>query len=162
MLEDARRIGIRILGRNDGDTFEFGGFPAEVCSPPAAWVTSAQPWNNDSLVLRLRFPNSSALLEGDAERVVEERMVTSQDLRADLLKVGHYGSNTSSSLELLNAVHPRWAIISVGACNTFGHPRIETLEHLQGLGTATYPTDRNGAVTFYLDGQTVNPELASL
>jgi beta-lactamase superfamily II metal-dependent hydrolase len=77
-------------------------------------------------------------------------------------RVGHHGSNTSSTAELLNAVHPRWAIISVGARNTFGHPRIETLKRLEGLGTATYRTDRNGAVTFYLDGHTVNPQLACL
>jgi competence protein ComEC len=74
----------------------------------------------------------------------------------------HHGSNTSSTLEWLNAVHPRWAIISVEARNSFGHPRIETLKRLEGLGTATYRTDREGAVTFYLDGRTVNPQLASL
>jgi competence protein ComEC len=135
---------------------------AEVFSPPAAWVTSSQPRNNDSLVLRFRYRGSRALLEGDAERVVEQRMVATHDLQADLLKVWHHGSNTSSTPELLNAVHPRWAIISVGARNSFGHPRIETLRRLEDLGTATYRTDLNGAVTFYLDGHTVSPQLACL
>src|SRR5262249_19979243 len=85
--------------------------------------TSPQPRNNDSLVLHLRYRDSSALLEGDAESMVEEMMVAGHDLRADLLKVGHHGSNTSSTSEMLHAVHPRWALISVGARNPFGHPR---------------------------------------
>lgn len=162
LLEYAKGLGIRVVRRNDGEAFEFGGMQAEVFSPPTTWMTSSQPRNNDSLVLRFRYRDSTALLEGDAERVVEQRLVATHDLRADLLKVGHHGSNTSSTLELLNAVHPRWAIISVGARNTFGHPRIETLKGLEGLGTATYRTDLEGAVTFYLDGQTVNPQLACL
>ena len=162
VLEHAKALGIRAVRQNDGEVFEFGGMQAEVFSPPATWITSSQPRNHDSLVLRFRYRDSSALLEGDAERVVEQRLVASHDLHADLLKVGHHGSNTSSTLELLNAVHPRWAIISVGARNTFGHPRMETLERLEGLGTATHRTDRNGAVTFCLDGHTVNPQLASL
>jgi competence protein ComEC len=156
LLEYAKRLGIRVVQKTDGEAFEFGGMQAEVFSPPAAWVTSSQPRNNDSLVLRFRYRESSALLEGDAERVVEQRLVATHDLHADLLKVGHHGSNTSSTLAWLNAVHPRWAIISVGARNSFGHPRMETLKRLEGLGTATYRTDREGAVTFYLDGQTVN------
>jgi competence protein ComEC len=160
VLEYAEGIGVRVVRKNDGDGFEFGGMQAEVLSPPAAWVTSSQPRNNDSLVLHFRYKDSGALLEGDAERVVEQRLVATHNLQADLLKIGHHGSNTSSTAELLNAVHPRWAIISVGARNTFGHPRIETLKRLEGLGTSTYRTDRNGAVTFYLDGHTVNPQLA--
>lgn len=66
--------------------------------------------------------DSIALLQGDAERVVEQRLVATHDLQADLLKVRHHGSNTSSTLELLNTVHPRWAITFFGARNSFGHP----------------------------------------
>ena len=83
-------------------------------------------------------------------------------LRADLLKVGHHGSVTSSSWEFIHAVRPRWAIISVGKGNTFGHPRHETLQRLEEAGAATYRTDLHGAVSFYLDGRTVIPQLACL
>lgn len=115
-----------------------------------------------SLVLRLRYGDSSALLEGDAERVVEQRMSALHELKSDLLKVGHHGSASSSSPEFIQAVRPRWAVISVGARNTFGHPRIETLQRLEKEGAATYRTDLDGAVTFYLDGHSVSPALACL
>ena len=113
-------------------------------------------------MLRLRYRDSTALLEGDAEKAVEQRMVATHDLRADLLKIGHHGSNTSSTEELIQAVHPRWAIIWVGTRNTFGHPRAETLRRLADAKVATYRTDMNGAVSFYLDGRSVSAQLACL
>ena len=162
LLAYARSLDIRVVRRNEGENFEFGGTHVAVFSPPADWRTTSQPKNNDSLVLRVSFGESSVLLEGDAERPVEQRMAFSENLKSDLLKVGHHGSTTSSTLQFVHAVKPRWAIISVGATNTFGHPRLETLEHLQREGTLTYRTDRNGAVTFYLDGKSVSPQLACL
>jgi competence protein ComEC len=115
LLDHARSLGVQVVRHNDGDRFEFGGMEANVFSPPATWQAAAQPRNNDSLVLRFRFRNSSVLLEGDAERVVEQRMASSVDMQADLLKIAHHGSSTSSTPELLGAVRPRWALISVGA-----------------------------------------------
>jgi competence protein ComEC len=93
-------------------------------------------------------------MEGDAEKVIE-REVALRDPRADLLKVAHNGSLTSTSPELPAAVRPRVAFISVGARNTFGHPRREILKRLEDSGVAVYRTDLNGAVTFYLDGDDV-------
>jgi competence protein ComEC len=162
LLSYAAKLGIRTIRREDGENFDFAGLHAEVFSPPASWITSSQPRNNDSLVLRLRYRDSTALLEGDAERVVEQRMLATHEMHADLLKVGHHGSNTSSTEELIQAVHPRWAIISVGSHNTFGHPRIEVLRRLSDAKVATYRTDLTGAVTFYLDGRSVSPQLACL
>ena len=161
LLNYAQTLGIQVVRRNDGEAFDFGGMQAEVFSPPASWMTSSQPRNNDSLVLRLRFLASSALLEGDAEKAVEQRMVATHDMQADLFKVGHHGSNTSSTDELIRAVHPRWAVISVGTRNTFGHPRVEVLRRLADAKAATYRTDMNGAVSFYLDGRSVSPQLAT-
>jgi competence protein ComEC len=162
LLTYAQSLGIRVVRRNDNEVFDFGGMQVSVFSPPQDWQTARQPRNNDSLVLRLRFNDSSVLLEGDAERVVEQRMAAAHHLKSDLLKVAHHGSFTSTSSELLKAVQPRWAVISVGARNAFGHPRMEILEQLQEEGAATYRTDLNGAVTFYLDGRSVSPQLACL
>jgi competence protein ComEC len=182
LLNYAASLGIRVVRHVDGDSMEFGGMQVSVFSPPLEWHTSSQPRNNDSLVMRLQYKDSSALLEGDAEKVVEQRMVAQEVvasesptsrkardvgyptnlLRSDLLKVGHHGSATSSSWEFIHAVQPRWAIISVGRGNAFGHPRLETLQRLQEEGAATYRTDLNGAVSFYLDGHTVSPQLACL
>jgi competence protein ComEC len=162
VLAYAASLGIRVVRRSEGETFDFGAVHIAVLSPPAGWHTVTQPKNNDSLVMRISFGESSVLLEGDAERPVEWRMTSTENLKSDLLKVGHHGSATSSSPEFLRAVRPRWAIISVGATNTFGHPRRETLQHLQDEGTLTYRTDCHGAVTFYLDGKSVSPQLACL
>ena len=93
--------------------------------------------------------------------MIEQQIVTQQP-RADLRKVGHHGGLTSSIPELLLAVQPRVAVLSVGARNTYGHPRIEVLRRLQALGVKTYRTDLDGAVSFYLDGRSVSPELAAL
>jgi competence protein ComEC len=76
--------------------------------------------------------------------------------------VAHHGSATSTTPELLAAVHPRFAVISVGARNVYGHPRAEVLERLEESNVATYRTDLDGAVTFYLDGKNVSPHLPGL
>jgi competence protein ComEC len=162
LLSYAESLGIRVVRHKEGNTFDFGGMQVSVLSPPEGWQTSKQPRNNDSLVMRLSYRESSILLEGDAERPVEQRMAALHDLKSDLLKAAHHGSATSSTPEFVRAVQPRWAIISVGAGNSFGHPRKETLQHLQEEGALTYRTDRNGAVTFYLDGQSVIPQFACL
>jgi competence protein ComEC len=162
LLEQARTLGITVIQHSEGDAFDFGGIRVTVFAPPSDWRTSRQPRNNDSLVLHLRYGNSSCLLEGDAEKAVEQRVAARYHPQADLLKVAHNGSLTSTTPELLASLHPRWAVISVGARNTFGHPRTEILKRLQERGIATYRTDLNGAVTFYLDGHTVSPQLTSL
>jgi competence protein ComEC len=162
LLNYAEGLRIRVVRRNDKESFDFGGMHVSVLSPPEGWQTSKQPRNNDSLVMQFRYRQSSILLEGDAERPIERRMAALHDLKSDLLKVAHHGSATSSTSEFVRAVRPRWAVISVGAGNSFGHPRQETLEHLQNEGVLTYRTDRQGAVTFYLDGESVIPQLACL
>jgi competence protein ComEC len=74
---------------------------------------------------------------------------------AALLKVGHHGSKTSATPQFLAAVHPQYAVISVGTRNPFGLPKLDVLERLEGAKVTTYRTDVDGAVTFFLDGQTV-------
>src|SRR5580693_4082066 len=103
---------------------------------------------------------NAALLEGDAEKKTEQQ-VARESPQADLLKVAHHGSATSTIPELLAAVHPRFAVISVGVRNVYGHPRREVLERLEEAHVVTYRTDMDGAVTFYLDGKTVTSQLAA-
>ncbi len=112
-------------------------------------------------MIKISYGNTSALLEGDAERKTE-RQVADEQPQADLLKVGHHGSATSTWPELLAAVHPRFAIISVGMRNVYGHPRWDVLNRLAESKISTYRTDMNGAVTFYLDGKNVTSRIADL
>jgi competence protein ComEC len=114
--------------------------------------------NDESLVMKFVYGKTSVLPEGDAERRSEQRFAKEQP-DADLLKVAHHGSATSTTPQLLTAVHLHFASISVGARNTYGHhPRAEVPARLEEAHVLTYRTDLDG-VPFYLDGKTVNPEL---
>jgi competence protein ComEC len=130
-----------------------------VLFPSKDWPIGLEPKNNDSMVLQVSYGKTSVLLEGDAEKAVERRIATLHHPRADLLKVGHHGSATSTTPEILEAVKPSFAVISVGFRNSFGIPKPEVLQRLQASGVRVYRTDLNGAVTFYLDGRSVTPWL---
>ena len=159
LLEEARAKGIELKEFREGTRFDFGGTSVQVLAPPRDWVPGRRPQNNDTLVLKLTYGATAVLLEGDAEKRIERLMSANGDARADLLKVGHHGSATSSTPEFLSAVRPRYAVISVGAHNPFGYPRQEVLARLEGSSIATFRTDAHGAVTFYLDGRRVEPRL---
>jgi competence protein ComEC len=158
LLQMAHDQGIKVVQLGTGDQFEFSGTMVRVYAPPREPEMGRPPRNNDSLVLTLTYKNSGVLLEGDAEKPVE-RVVASEGPQAQLMKIAHNGSTTSTIPELLAEVHPKFAFISVGAHNNFGHPRLETLTHLQQSRVATYRTDLDGAVTFYLDGSGVTPRI---
>ena len=112
----------------------------------------ADPKNDDSLVLRLQYGKSSALLEGDAEAPSERAMVASGEVASvTLLKVGHHGSRTSTTPEFFAVVRPRDAVVSVGRNNSFGHPRAEVIGRIAEAHTRLYRTDEFGLTTFLLD-----------
>jgi competence protein ComEC len=92
-------------------------------------------------------------LEGDAEAPIEQAMLAEPGLSSTLLKVGHHGSVTSTQPEFLARVSPRWAVISCGLHNRFGHPRREVLNELESARVRTFSTDINGASCFRLDGK---------
>ena len=158
LLVEARSLGIRVEQHFAGDEFPFGGTQIRVLAPDRDWHSS-KPGNNDSLVMQIRYGETSALMEGDAEALSEARM-TMLHPAASLLKVGHHGSRTSAGLAFLEAVNPQYALISVGANNPFGLPKLDVLERLGSRRILTYRTDLDGAVTFILDGRLVTPVLA--
>jgi competence protein ComEC len=156
LMKESEQLGVRVIQRRAGDEFDFGGAEFRVLAPSAA--DPATHRNDESLVMKVTYGKTSALLEGDAERRSEQQ-VAEQQPQADLLKVAHHGSATSTIPMLLDRVHPKFAVISVGARNTYGHPRREVLARLGEAHIVTYRTDLDGAVTFYLDGNTVTPTL---
>jgi competence protein ComEC len=155
VLAEAAALHVEVKKHTAGDTFRFGSVAVRVLAPNADYRPAATPGNNDSLVLQLRYGGTSALLEGDAEAPSENRMVAEGGLHADVLKVGHHGSRTSTTPAFLAAVSPSWAAISVGRRNFYGHPRREVLQELQNARVKTFLTDMNGLSTFYLDGSRV-------
>jgi competence protein ComEC len=159
-LAEARDIGAVTEHHVAGDHFQFGATEVDVLAPDASYLPGPTPANNDSLVLRIQYGQTSALLEGDAETPSEARMIAEGLPHSDLLKVGHHGSRTSTTPPFLAAVSPAYAVISVGSRNLYGHPRREVLEELQTAHIRSYRTDALGISTFYLDGNGVTAALA--
>lgn len=132
-----------------GDVISMGsGTLLTVLWPPEVMPKGfSDTANNHSLVLRLDHKNKRVLLVGDSEEPVERTLTAAQaDLRADILKIGHHGSRTSSGTGFLLAVHPSTAVISVGKDNAFGHPRPEIIQRLQYLGITIRRTDEEGTI----------------
>ena len=153
-LAKEKNIPVEYESRNKGFALDGveGNFLWPEVSDADAVVTAK---NNDSLVLRLKYRNRTLLLPGDAEKQAEQAMLTEnseEDLRADVLKVGHHGSKNSTKQEFLEAVRPRVAIISAGEDNPYGHPSPDLLERLQTAGVRVLRADRDGAVHILTDG----------
>jgi competence protein ComEC len=159
IVAQAERAGMKVSVKKEGDQFDYGGAHFTMLAPGRDQITGSMRANDDCLVFTAAFAGTTALLEGDAERPAERRVVEEHP-EAMLLKVAHHGSASGTSADLLATVHPRYAVISVGARNVYGHPRREVLQRLQQAGVKTYRTDEQGAVSFYLDGKSVTPEVA--
>ncbi len=113
--------------------------------------------NNYSAVIRISYGDTSFLFMGDAEKSVEKQLLKSgQELCSDVLKAGHHGSNTASSEEFLQAVLPKYAVISAGTGNSYGHPHAETLKRLQKVKAEVFRTDKQGSITAISNAQTID------
>ena len=143
-----------------GDSLAVDGVVVRVLAPDSAYVASLSDPNDASVVTMIEYGAARFLLTGDAERGEEDRLVARYGpaLHAAVLKVGHHGSRTSSSDELLASVRPRVAIISVGAGNAYGHPNAEVLHALAHVGAAVLRTDLESTIVIRSDGQRLSIE----
>ncbi len=158
IVAGAQRAKMDVSVKKEGDQFDYGGAHFRMLAPGRDQATGSMRPNDDCLVFTAAFGATAALLEGDAERPAERRVVEEHP-EAALLKVAHHGSASGTSADLLATVHPRYAVISVGARNVYGHPRREVLERLERAGVKTFRTDEDGAVSFFLDGTGVTAEV---
>lgn len=111
--------GLKIKSPSPGDTIDFNGLEIEVLGPQREY----KDFNNNSIVLKVNAGETAFLFTGDAEETAEKDILQADyDLQADVLKVGHHGSSTSSSQAFLQAVKPKYAVISVGVGNSYHHP----------------------------------------
>jgi competence protein ComEC len=155
----ARLQKVSILEMRSGRTFDFGGAHIEIVSPPQDYEPGQSPANNDSLGMRISYGRRSILLTGDMEKSMElHALATGERLQADILKVGHHGSNTSSIEPFLEAVSPTFAVISDGFENSFRHPHPKVLERLTMHRAAILRTDLQGLTTIRTDGYNVSVE----
>jgi competence protein ComEC len=154
LRDRAVHLGVRIVPLLAPRHFAWGGAQIEILAPFADYVPASEPTNNDSLVMRVRYGQHSFLLCGDAERPIEYRMLSENELQpADVLKVGHHGSHTSSTQAFLDAVRPVFAIVSVGQDNSYGHPHADVIDRLLDHNAVVYRTDLDGLVSIRSDGR---------
>jgi competence protein ComEC len=146
--------GLKITAAKGGQTIDVDpAIKADVLAPNSSTYDDL---NNYSVVLKLTYKNTSFLLAGDAEDISEQEMVNKgYNLKADVLKVGHHGSDSSTTPAFLKAVSPKYAVISVGRGNDYGHPAPATLTKLASAGIEIYRTDEAGTIIATSDGNTI-------
>jgi competence protein ComEC len=156
-LTTAAETGIRWERVRPGHRRVIDEVELEFLAPDSGWTRELDDPNEASVVLRATYGSVRFLLVGDAERE-EERWLLARDslaLRAEVLKVGHHGSTTSTTEAFLRAVRPVVALVSVGAGNTYGHPSPHVLASLAGSGATVLRTDRQGTVVVRTNGSTL-------
>jgi competence protein ComEC len=136
-----------------GDTFELGESYVEILGPQREY----DELNNNSIVMKVTYGETSFLFTGDAEREAEQDIIDAgYDLSADVLKVGHHGSNSSTSYVFLREIMPKYAVISCGKDNSYGHPHEEPLSRLRDAGVTVYRTDESGHIVAVSDGKNIS------
>lgn len=135
-----------------GEQYLLGSAVFTILSP----VKEYEDTNNSSVVIRLEHGNCSFLFSGDAEQSAEQDVLQNGiAVQADVLKVGHHGSKSSSSSAYLDAIEPTYAVVSCGEGNSYGHPHAETLNNLRSRGVQLFRTDEQGSIVATSDGNTL-------
>lgn len=162
-VNDFRARGGRVRTPQQGcaGPWAFGGALVQVLHPCPEF-DAGFGHNDNSLVLRVTHGTQRVLLTGDVESLAEAQLLRTREshLRAEVLKVAHHGSRTSSTGTFLRAVRPRWAVISAGRHNRFGHPHRDVVHRLVGAGARVFLTSKHGEVRLTTDGSSWHLELA--
>lgn len=145
--------GLKITAPVVGQTFKIGSATATILAPNSSGY---EDLNNFSIVIRVTFGSNSFMFDGDAEDVSENEMLAKGlNVSADVLKVGHHGSSSSTTEAFLNKVNPKYAVISCGKDNSYGHPHKSTMDRLKAEGIKIYRTDENGTIVATSNGKNI-------
>lgn len=145
--------GKKLYAPKSGETFEFEDTSFQVLAPNS---TEYEDANNYSIVIKLKYKNKSFMFTGDAEKLSEDEILEKgYNLNADVLKIGHHGSNSSTSDKFLKAVNPHFAVICVGKDNSYNHPRKTLMDRLKRYNIEVYRTDEQGTITLTCDGDNI-------
>ena len=149
VMRAAETANLAITVPNVGDTFSLGSATVTVLGPQKHYSDV----NNQSLILRVDYGSNAFLFTGDAEYESETDVLDAgEDVRCDVIKAGHHGSRTSTGYRLLYEAQPKYAVISCGADNEYGHPHDDTLSRLRDADVTVYRTDLNGTIVCRSDG----------
>ncbi|MEG1482063.1 ComEC/Rec2 family competence protein [Clostridium sp.] len=141
------------------DTIDLGENTKVSVFSPKANFNDKKDLNNYSPIIKIQYGNNSFLFTGDAEKLEENYVLDKgYDVTADVLKLGHHGSTTSTSENFLKKVNPSIGIISCGIDNDYGHPHKETLKKLEKYKVKIYRTDKDGTITLSSDGKNIVKE----
>lgn len=152
MISAINASGAKRIQAKAGVKLDVPGLSGSFLAPVG---TGYEDLNNYSAVLKITYGSTSFLLTGDAEGISENEMLRNGNLQATLLKVGHHGSSSSTTSSFLKAVSPKFAVISVGKGNSYGHPTAETLNKLASNGTQVFRTDEVETIVATSDGETI-------
>ena len=154
VLDSIINKGLKITPAKSGDKYYLGESEVLILAPNKVEYDNL---NNYSVVTKLTHGNTSFIFTGDAEEISEKEMIEvyKDNLKSDILKVGHHGSTTSTSQEFLDAVRPKEAIISLGKDNTYGHPHKEIIDRLEANNIIIYRTDLEGTIIAKSDGNSI-------
>lgn len=153
LLNVVSQSGARVLRAKAGDTYTLADAVVEILGPVKAYTEL----NNTSVVMRVVYKSTSFLFTGDAEKQAEDDIISSgANVNSDVLKVGHHGSDTSTSKDFLTAVSPGLAVISCGKDNSYGHPNEETIRLLNEYGVNIKRTDENGNIVVISNGENIS------
>jgi len=150
------KAGVPIAVIGAGDSFQIGDVAIDVLWPPSLPDVNSTYRNNDAVVLRVRFGDRALLFAADIEKEAENVLLRSEtQLFADVVKVAHHGSRTSSTQAFVDANHPRVAVISVGRTSVFGHPHREVVERWRASGAQVMTTGEKGTISVVTDGRSL-------
>ncbi|EOU1840390.1 MBL fold metallo-hydrolase [Clostridium perfringens] len=160
MLKAVKNEGLKIQQIKEGTKIDLGkDTEVQVYSPVKSQY---EELNNYSPVMKISYGQNSFMFTGDAESLVEKEILNeNKDLKADVLKLGHHGSHSSTSEEFLKAVNPSTAIVSCAKDNKYGHPHKETMSNLKKAGITVYETFRDGDITISSNGKKLDVKLHS-
>ena len=147
-----RQVPLETISR--GDELEIGGVRIQVVYPKPDPTRAAISDNDHSVVMRFIFGDRKILMTGDIERSAEMNILgMPEEVAADVIKVPHHGSRTSSTDQFVSSVHPSLAVISVGKRSIFGHPHREVVERWQNTGAEVLTTGNSGTISVSTDGR---------
>lgn len=144
---------LKITSPKVGDTYTLNNAQFTIMAPNK---TDYNDVNDASIVVKLQYKNSSFIFLGDAEKPSELQMLKLGNLKSDVIKIGHHGSNSSTTIDFLKAVSPKYAVITVGKDNTYGHPSDEVLDRLKKQNIEILRTDLDGTIVFTTDGENLS------
>lgn len=152
MIINTAKAGMNIVSSDEND------YSADILAPIK---DEYDDLNNYSVVIKITYGDSKFLYMGDAEEEIEDELIGSgADVKADVIKIGHHGSNTSSSSDFVKSVGADYAVFSVGKDNDYGHPHSQTVKRWKNIGAEIYRTDEQGTIVISSNGSDITASAA--